>query len=267
MWKYYQRPDVLWSISLGCWFIFWLFFPSLRLVTVIGLILHIPILIMGIWNLRLRFFCNTYFSASHEKKKIALTFDDGPDPLLTPAILDILNRYNFKATFFVVAQCVKHHPAIAQRIITDGHTIACHDLKHRATDNFRRKTRLIRDIREANSIIASITGKYPRLYRPPVGLSNPHLRSALQQLDMECIGWNRTLRDAGNRFIHRFKNMPKLVHPGSVILLHDILPNMENRELFLKHFNELCSELSHHQLITVGVETLFGIKAYRQIAD
>ena len=122
---------------------------------------------------------------------------------------------------------------------------------------------MVRDISSANTIIAEATGNYPRLYRPPVGLSNPHLRSALTQLDMSCIGWNRSIGDAGNRLAGKFPRMPDLAQPGSIILLHDCLPDPAYRDLFLQHLRMLFSAMKKRKLTGVAVSTLLKIPPYR----
>ncbi|MBN1575928.1 MAG: polysaccharide deacetylase family protein [Chitinispirillaceae bacterium] len=252
-----------WSISLGAWFIAWLTVPSLRPFTAAVLLLHLPVLVAGVANLHLGFFCPALCTRGGEKRRLALTFDDGPEPNLTPAILDLLGEFNFRATFFCIARRVEKHPAVARLIVTRGHTIACHDLDHQWTANLRRHRRMVADINEACSIIRSVTGISPRCYRPPVGLSNPHLRTALAHLDMVCIGWSRSLGDAGNRFAGRLRRMPRLAEPGAVIMLHDCLPAVSHRDVFLQQLRMLCERIREKELTSVGVDELFGVTPYR----
>ena len=123
---------------------------------------------------------------------------------------------------------------------------------------------MVAEIGEACSIITAVIGKTPRLYRPPVGLSNPHVRTALEELDMECIGWNRSLGDGGNRFTGKLNRMPALARAGSVIMLHDCLPDARNRDIFLKNLRALCEHMKARELVCVGVGELFGVAAYRE---
>ena len=123
---------------------------------------------------------------------------------------------------------------------------------------------MVSEIGHACSIIASVTGKSPRLYRPPNGLSNPHLRTALEKLDMECIGWNQNLGDGGNRFVNRLNRMPELARAGSVIMLHDCLPDERNRDIFLKNFRALCERIKERDLISMRIGEFFGVAAYRE---
>ena len=227
------------------------------------MLLHVPALIFGIVNLKSGFFCRVRYRSEGEKKRLALTFDDGPEPSLTPAILDLLDEFKFTATFFVIARNVERYPEIIRETARRGHTIACHDLDHLITANFRRHRRMKADIGTASTIIASVLGRRPRLYRPPVGLSNPHLRTALGELGMECIGWDRSVGDGGNRLVRRFARISALGRPGSVVLLHDCLPVPQNREVFLSSLRALCEQMKQDGLTSVSVGSLFGIAEYR----
>jgi peptidoglycan-N-acetylglucosamine deacetylase len=262
--NFLRQPDRIWSLSLGCCGLLWYLLPLHRAALGVLLLLHIPVLAAGILSLRLRFFCNARCACAVDRTHLALTFDDGPDPLLTPFILDVLDSHRFVGTFFCIARRVEQFPDLAREIVARGHTIACHDLDHRVTANFRMKKKLVADIRAACTTIAAVTGKHPRLYRPPVGLSNPHFRAALRELDMECIGWSRSLGDAGNRFVKKLERMPDLVHPGSVIMLHDCLPYPDSRDLFLRHFRALCEKIDAANLSSVSIGGLFGIGEYRE---
>lgn len=221
------------------------------------LVLHGAVLIAGIIDLRLQFFVPVLWRNPESHSALALTFDDGPDPNLTPAILDLLDRFNYKATFFVVARRVEQYPQLAVTIVRRGHTIACHDLDHRPTGNFRSNRQMLREIDQACTIIQTITGKRPSLYRPPVGLSNPHLRPVLETLHLTCIGWSGSVRDGGNRFIHRLSRMQHLAVAGTVVLLHDTLPNPKHRQTFLTHLEELLVQMENKHLASVDVNQFF----------
>lgn len=219
-------------------------------------------LIAGIVDLRLQFFVPVLWRNPQALSELALTFDDGPDPNLTPAILDLLDRFNCKATFFVIARRVEQYPQLAVAIVRKGHTIACHDLDHRPTSNFRSTQRMLREIDRACTIIKATTGKRPALYRPPVGLSNPHLQPVLEKLQLTCIGWSGSVRDGGNRFIHRLSKMQHLAVAGTVVLLHDALPNPTHRQTFLAHLEELLVHMEKKHLTSVSVDTFFNVAGY-----
>lgn len=257
-----MNKDTLWAISLCVFYLFWLLFPAYRLFSTTCLLLHIPVVVCGVVNLRFSFFCKVLFHKKGEKQLLALTFDDGPDPNCTPLVLDLLDKYNFKATFFVVAAKAESFPEICREIVNRGHVIGCHDLNHSVTSNFRLSKQMTREIAVAQAIIESIINKKPLLYRPPVGLSNPHLRTALTALQMKCIGWSRSVRDAGNRRSATFKNFRLMSKPGSVVLLHDVLPRVEYKEMYITELERLFIQMQQDKFSSVSVDNLFSEKAY-----
>lgn len=107
-------------------------------------------------------------SDAKRRKLIALTFDDGPYPLYTPLLLDILKHYGVKATFFVVGMHVREYPALAQQIVRDGHEIANHTQRHRRERDLTQKE-LTDEILTCEQSIQEVTGVRPRLFRPAGG--------------------------------------------------------------------------------------------------
>jgi len=255
-------PFHVWIITyaLSCAFFFttpWLRGP------VIGIaLLHLVVFLWGIVNIRSQFFGKVFYCTATESKKTALTFDDGPDPNLTVDILDLLKRYEAKATFFVIGKRAEQYPDLVKQTFDAGHCIACHDLTHAYGANFRMTKALMRDIAAAQLITQRIIGVRPLLYRPPVGLMNPHVPLALMRLRMTCIGWNRRVGDAGNRRRKTLYDIPKLAKPGSVVLLHDCLPKPENKTVFLEQLELLLKALRKRGLKPVGVDELLDIRAY-----
>lgn len=259
-----MKKDTRWLISFILSILLLIFLPWFKLLFLIIAFFHIPAFIYGIIEIQNGFFCNAHCHNKKRTKECALTFDDGPDPSFTPQILDLLDKYNFKATFFVVAKKAQEHPELVMECLKRGHCIACHDLDHKVTANFRMYKGMFREIGEAQKIIGEIIGKKPRLYRPPVGLTNPHLRGALRDLDMECIGWSGSVRDGGNRFPKTFKHLPELARPGSVILLHDTLPVNNTSGIYLEHLEKLFIRIREKELSAVTVDSLFDLNAYQK---
>ena len=237
-------------------------FPEFRPAISLLVIALLAVFIRGIVNIRSNFFCKAYCNKPRESEKLSLTFDDGPDPGLTNDVLDMLARNNFTATFFVVGRKAANHPEIVKKAFALGHAIACHDLTHGNASNFRMSRALLRDISESRRIIEAIIDKKPLLYRPPVGLMNPHVPGVLRQLNMHCIGWNKSVKDAGNRRQKRFAMIPNLAQPGSIILLHDCLTKAEFKMKFLQQLENLFQAIKEKGLRAVGVGELLNIKAY-----
>jgi peptidoglycan/xylan/chitin deacetylase (PgdA/CDA1 family) len=153
---------------------------------------------------------------------VAITFDDGPHPQGTPAVLESLARAGATATFFLVGEQVERRPALAAEIAAAGHRIALHGHRHR---NLLRVPpgALADDLARATEVIAAATGRVPTLYRPPYGIfSWPGLRLARQSGRTPLL-WSRWGRDWAARATPESiaRKVTAELEQGDVLLLHD----------------------------------------------
>ncbi len=236
--------------------------PRWRPISRLLLGVHAAILVRGVCSLRSRFFCHTLYRKQTNSREIALTFDDGPEPRLTEALLDLLAHHDVKATFFVIAEKAAAYPHILQRAYNEGHVIGCHDLNHAIVANFRLYRTARKEIGKARELIRACIGKTPALYRPPVGLMNPHIARAVRFHTMHCIGWSASGWDRGNRSLSGIERIPSLAHAGGVILLHDSLGQAAYRDVFLCRVNRLLESIRRQKLATKTVDAFFNIPAY-----
>jgi peptidoglycan-N-acetylglucosamine deacetylase len=153
---------------------------------------------------------------------VALTFDDGPHPDGTPAVLELLADADIKATFFLVGEQVQRRPALAAEIAGQGHLIAVHGYRHRPQPAMTQKA-VRRDVGRAVDAIASATQIRPEWHRPPYGLYSPAGLDAVRTRGMRPLLWSRWGKDW-----RRFTTPARIarraitgVRPGDVILLHD----------------------------------------------
>jgi peptidoglycan/xylan/chitin deacetylase (PgdA/CDA1 family) len=153
---------------------------------------------------------------------IALTFDDGPDPASTPAILDLLDRYGWKATFFLLGSQVRRAGSLAAELVARGHEVAVHGDEHR--NHLGRTARWVSaDVRAATATIAEATGAEPYWFRPPYGaVAASSLvaarRSGLRTVLWTC--WGQDWRaDATAQTV--FDHIESARRPGATVLLHD----------------------------------------------
>jgi len=156
------------------------------------------------------------------KKAVALTFDDGPDPFSTPALLRLLSRHETKATFFVTGKNASAHPELIAEILSERHAIGNHSYSH---DNFimlKSSKTLMREIQSTQDILSKF-GITPFAFRPPVGITNPKLWKVLQELGMYNVNFSCRAIDGGNRWIKNLSNrILKRIQPDHIIALHDI---------------------------------------------
>jgi len=153
---------------------------------------------------------------------VALTFDDGPDPAVTPRVLDILEAHRARATFFCIARRVREHASLAREIIARGHDVENHSFAHSSLLGLHGVRRLVREIGAAQAAIADATGVVPLYYRPPFGVRTPFTEPALAHHGLHCVGWNvrsyDTVDTDGARVAQR---VLRQMQAGSIVLLHD----------------------------------------------
>jgi len=160
--------------------------------------------------------------ATRDGAGYALTFDDGPHPQGTPAVLEVLARERTQATFFLVGEQVQRNPALAAEIVAAGHEIGLHCNRHR---NLLRLTpaQVAEDIARAQAAIEAATGRSPRLYRPPYGVLNGAALLLARRRRWRTLLWSRWGRDWDERatpqsICARLTDRPAA---GAVLLLHD----------------------------------------------
>ncbi len=156
---------------------------------------------------------------------VALTFDDGPDPVDTPRLLDLLREKDVKATFFVVGKRADQHPEIVRRAWAEGHLVGNHTWSHRALFCFLTPARLRAEIERGTESVRRSCGFRPRAFRSPVGLRHPLLGPYLKQAGLEYVSWSVRTRDTltANSNVLAQRILNKVVS-GDIILLHDHLP-------------------------------------------
>ncbi len=159
----------------------------------------------------------TYYKTNTQEKIIALTFDDGPDPIDTPAILDILITKNVRATFFVLGQAAQASPHLLKRIASEGHEIGNHSFNH----DYQQR-HLVEEIRQTDQLVFELTGIHTYFYRPPGGfLSNSQLETVKKNGHIVAL-WSVDSKDWRNPGVKQIvDNVMKNVFPGAIILLHD----------------------------------------------
>lgn len=158
------------------------------------------------------------------RRRVALTFDDGPHPAGTPAVLDALAEARCTATFFVIGEQVERYPDVCRRIVDEGHEIAVHGWDHRCLI-VADPTGIYRQLRRAVTLIAEVAGVRPLRYRPPYGLATATALHACRGLDLAPTWWTAWGRDwsrgATAAGIARRAHAAPPTGRAAVILLHD----------------------------------------------
>lgn len=190
----------------------------------VGCILAASLIVTGLgvalprWRMFGPFIC----AGDGTKRQVALTFDDGPDPRSTPALLDLLRSENVPAAFFCIGRNVAAHPDLVARMAKEGHLLGNHTYHHSKATNCFGLARLTEEMVRTQSATVSAAGVSPAYFRPPMGLSNPRVFKAASALGLAVIGWTARGLDTRIRDPERVvRRILRGVRPGGVILLHD----------------------------------------------
>lgn len=161
-------------------------------------------------------------AAASARNEIALTIDDGPDPEVTPKILDILARHDVQATFFCIGELAQRYPDLCRDIVRRGHVIENHSQHHRHQFSLMGLRGLHREIAAAQTTLTDITGQRPLFFRAPAGLRNPFLDPVLTRLGLRLASWSIRAFDTRIGDPEKVKNrLLKGMQPGAIVLLHD----------------------------------------------
>lgn len=205
------------------------------------------------YNYHVKAYCSNPLET---QKKIALTFDDGPNEN-TLKILDILKEHHAKASFFCIGKNIERHPEILRSIVADGHLVANHTYSHDSLFDFYRKNRVVQELKETDVLIQKITGKKPLFFRPPYGVTNPSIRRAVAVTQHKVIGWNiRSMDGISKNSQAIFNRIVKRISPGSVVLLHDTRPQTA------AVLEQLLQTLAEKKYEVVALDKLLNLKAY-----
>ncbi len=189
-----------------------------------------------------------------DEKIIALTFDDGPDPADTPAILDLLKQYEAKATFFVVGKRVEMYPELAKREIVEGHEIANHTYSH---SYFRKRMggeKIKNEILKAEQAIFTTTGEKPHLFRPPGGYYSENVVDASKKNGYLVVmwSWHQDTEDWNKPGVNKIVNkVLKNARNGDIVLFHDYV---EGKSQTLEALKQVLPELKErgYRFVTVS---------------
>jgi peptidoglycan/xylan/chitin deacetylase (PgdA/CDA1 family) len=154
-------------------------------------------------------------------RRIALTFDDGPDPEWTPRVLDVLTRHGIRASFFLVGARAARAPALVRAIAGDGHEVGNHGWSHTSLWLCGPR-RTQREVGRSHAVLADLTGRAPRHFRPPWGMVNAALFPVLARQGERCVFWS--IQPEGLRPVAAAEQAQRVVrraHAGAIVDLHD----------------------------------------------
>lgn len=191
------------------------------LLAVLGAV-YLCLLVMGSIKICSGFYTDVVCRTSTIERRVSLTFDDGPDEIHTPVILDILEKHQVKATFFVIGHKAEKQLELLRQIASKGHELGNHSYSHAFFFDLFGRKKMERDLQKADEVINNVTGKRPGLFRPPYGVTTPVLAKVVKKLGYKTIGWSVRSLDTVLKDKEKLtERVIERLHPGAIILLHD----------------------------------------------
>jgi peptidoglycan/xylan/chitin deacetylase (PgdA/CDA1 family) len=196
--------------------------------TVFEIVLIFIIIILVVWNpgrpmsVSTSWHENIVHRVPTNEKVVALTYDDGPHPEYTPQILDILDKYQIKATFFMIGRQMERYPEIVKEVLRRGHTIGNHTYTHPRNIEADTAPQIIRELELCEQVIERMTGRRAYMFRPPRGLVDSTVFTIAKEEGYQTILWTVSAdhHDAPTPELMA-KRVSKLIKPGGIILAHD----------------------------------------------
>lgn len=200
-------------------------------IAIVSFVIYLAIALIGVLFPRLEMFADVVWKGPSDVPEVALTFDDGPHPVHTRKVLEMLGEAGAKATFFVLGSKVDQHPDVVREISEQGHGIGVHGYEHDRFTSLRRSARIVRDLERALQAVEKITGNRPTLYRPPVGHVSPRTDTAATKLGLTIVGWSARGLDglAGAKPRDVAARVRRGLRPGAIVLLHDAAEQGDRR--------------------------------------
>ena len=207
---------------------------------IICVFLILAFFIYASYSIEAGVYLHSFCRKTTTERIVALTFDDGPDQEQTPKVLNILKEYNAPACFFCIGHKVANNQELLKQVISEGHILGNHSYSHANQFPLYSLPRMKKDLQTCQSALEQVTSQPIKLFRPPFGVTNPTIAKAVRQLGYTSVGWNiRTLDTCQADTERVIRRIRKRLRPGSVILLHDRMPDCEQ---LVKGILELLKE-------------------------
>jgi peptidoglycan-N-acetylglucosamine deacetylase len=217
----YQKITIVFLLLMACAFIIDHYFHIGNWLLICIIIVFGCVLAYGSISISSDLYCKVLRSAGTPEKKIALTFDDGPDKTVTPLILDVLKKHDIKAVFFVIGHKAEENQELIRKIDTEGHVVGSHSYSHHFFFDLFSSQKMIAELQKTESAVGHILNKKLKLFRPPYGVTNPPLARALKKMNYHIIGWSLWSKDTVLKDGPLFDRLITNVKPGDIVIFHD----------------------------------------------
>jgi len=237
---------------------------DLRLATVPLTLLVMLCVVAPFWP-RAGFFFPVVSRGTTGENRVAITFDDGPDPATTPHLLNLLEKYRVSAAFFVTGRRAAVYPHLIREIIDRGHEVGNHSFHHNKYGMFWRPGLLDHEIIATQRALKHL-GIIPLAFRPPIGITTPTMGKILAARDLFAVNFSCRAFDAGNRRIGRLsRKILTTIQPDDIVLLHDSAPVASRSiEPWLSEIETILEGLSQKGLTAIPLSRLIDRPVMRR---
>jgi len=195
------------------------------LLFIIAVLLVVFLFFAASLNIGWNFYLRSVNKLSGGNNEVMITFDDGPHPLHTALVLDLLAQRGVKALFFMIGERALANPGLVKRVADEGHTIGIHTMNHNSRFTFASSAEVKKDLTKCKEVLENLSGREVYFFRPPYGVTNPNIAKAIKEMGLVCVGWSiRSLDTVIKSDIKVVKRVAKRLFRGAIILLHDSLP-------------------------------------------
>jgi peptidoglycan/xylan/chitin deacetylase (PgdA/CDA1 family) len=238
-----QAPSVWWGLGL--------------------LFVFVSIINAGVFVAQLGLFARPIVAADAVASgdRLALTFDDGPQPGATERVLDLLAARGHRATFFVIGARAEAQPVLLGRIVKEGHAIGNHSFAHRHTTPFLRPRVLAEELGRAEALFASVRpagAPRGRWFRPPIGIVSPRVAKAALLAQVEMVSWTASAKDGikSATVEGALSRLRPHLRPGAILVLHDGAERGDREPIAPAVLARLLDELDEKKLRSVTLDEL-----------
>jgi peptidoglycan/xylan/chitin deacetylase (PgdA/CDA1 family) len=227
-------------------------------LALLGLLLHAALATLGVLLPGLRVFSDPLCRGASGRALVALTFDDGPDPVTTRAVLELLQRRGAKATFFVLGEKVVSASDVISEILAGGHELGLHGYAHDRLYALRSRSRVAADIRRVREVVERVAGRPVAWFRPPVGFVSPEIAAAVRREGVTLVGWSVRALDgrASATPPGVLARVTARLRDGAIVLLHDASERGDREPASLSVLGALLDELERRGLRAVTLSEL-----------
>jgi peptidoglycan/xylan/chitin deacetylase (PgdA/CDA1 family) len=192
--------------------------------------------------------------------RVALTFDDGPHPLTTRRVLQILGASRHRATFFVLGEKARRHPDVVREIRAGGHTLGIHGDVHDRLHSFRMPWTVRKQLVRAGDAVEAATGARPRFFRPPLGHTSATTVTGVRRAGVTLVGWSSRGFDGlrGRSVEACLRRVGRTLADGAIVMLHDAAEFDDFEPAAVRGLPQLLALLDERGLTSVGLDTLLG---------